>query len=427
MRDALRAGRVVLALSLLSLSGCMAPLLDPRGTAENASMLLPTDQTADRAMSALAHGDTVTAEKAALGALRRDPHDPYALLAAGLTYQATGRYGQARRYYDVIIDSRMPGTIMMPGDNGVMQPRGVLDVAKANLQLVNKLMGSGSDAQGAGAGVGAASAPPDAEADVAGRFRILKELLDQGLITPAEYQRRRSANLGALLPFSAPPPARGLERPVPPDAAVIDRLRALATAVENREMTPAAQADERGVILDALLPARPAATTLPPLPPKDMLAEAKAVGRLERLHAAGLISAEEMAGEKQALERACQAALAGKPVEGTATGLEYGAPPAAAPQPAVAATPLALAAAPGWGVSLASARSEASAARSWARLKARFPEELGHRQETTRKVHLAGRGTRWRVIVGPLASREEAAKLCRTLKLHRQACDPIPF
>ncbi len=419
------AGRIFLAITAaVVLAGCSA-LLDPNGTSADMAAMMPTDMTADRAMSALSRGDTATAEKVALGALKRNPKDAYTLLAAGLTYQATGRYDQARQYFEVIVTNQLPGSIMLPGDNGVVQPRQLVDVAKANLAVIEKITGRNRGTvfdSGHGA---AAPAPSDAEANVAGRFRIVKRLLDQGLLTPEEYTQRRNANLGALLPFSAPPPARDLERPVPPDAAVVDRLRALATAVENREMSPSAEADERGVILDALLPARPAVRALPPLPPGDMLAEGQAVGRLQRLLGAGLVTPDEATREQQALEQAYETQLAGKPVEGTATGLRYGSLPPV--QPAVSAQALGAAAGTTWGVSLSLAKSEADAAKVWERISARFPDDLSHREFTAHRIVLRSRGVRWRVVAGPLPDKEAARKLCRTLKLHRQACEPLTY
>jgi hypothetical protein len=431
MNNASRAGRIFLAVSTVAiLAGCSA-LLDPQGASEQAHLMLPTDMsgdqadTADQAMAALSRGDTATAEKAALRALQTNPKDAYALLAAGLTFQATGRYDQAKQYFDVIVSNQMPGTIMLPGENGVVQPRSLVDVAKANLAVIEKITGRSRGTMFDSGRGAAGPAPSDAETNVASRFRILKRLLDLGLLTPEEYARRRAANLGALLPFSAPPPARGLERPVPSDAAVIDRLHALATAVENREMSAAAEGEERGVILDALLPAQPAVTALPPLPPKDMLEEGQAIGRLQRMLAAGLVTPEEAAQEKAGLDHAYETQLAGAQVEGTATGLRYGSLPPV--QPAVTAQSLAAANGTTWGVSLSRVKTQAAASKEWERIRGHFPEELGSRQFTARRVDLRGGAVRWRVIAGPLTDKEQAVKLCRTLKLHRQACDPVTY
>ena len=42
------------------------------------------------------------------------------------------------------------------------------------------------------------------------RFKILRGLRDQGLVTPDEYRLRRQVNLGALMRYTNPPPASGL-------------------------------------------------------------------------------------------------------------------------------------------------------------------------------------------------------------------------
>jgi hypothetical protein len=377
---------------------------------------------ADRAWSALSRGDTSTAESQILDALRQKPQDPYALLIAGMVYQSMGQYGLARQYYQVILTNGLQGMIMMPGEGGVVRAQAIPDVARANLGVVDRILGQSESGTAAvsGAGMaegGAVAARPSAagaEANVAGRFRILKRLLDGGLITPTEYSSRRAANLGALLPLSAAPPAIGLERPVPADAQVIDRLNALKTAVAAREMLPADASAERQTILDALLPAHPAAQQPPPLPPKDMIQAADAVGRVERMREAGLVTPAEADQEKAAIKRALDTQLAQVPVSGTATGLQYDS-----------ATPIGAAATAGnWGVALAWGRTEAVAKREWTRLQARFPHELGDKQASIEEVRTS-HGKRWRVIAQPAGSQDAAQSLCRALKLHRQVCDPV--
>ena len=394
-------------------------------------LLDPTASAADRALSALSRGDTANAENFALSALRKNPKDPYALLVAGMTYQATARYDLARKYYEVILTNPTTAMMTVSGENGTVQRTPVMDIARANTAVIDKITGRSEPRSifNSGRAPGQEAAPPpvsDAETNVAGRFRILKRLLDEGLITPDEFSARRAANVGALLPLSAPVPAPSLERPIPHDNQIVDRLRALKAAVEAREMAPADQGAERAVILDGLLPAQPRARAMPPLPPKDMLDAAQAVGRLERLRAAGLITADEAGKERAALDHALQAQLAGRPVDGTATGLRYGRIPAAAPQSPVSAQPLP-AAGSAWGVSLALSKSESGAKVAWEKIKAKFPMELGDKQFVAHRIELRGKGVRWRVIAGPLDGKEAARKLCVALKLHRQSCDPALF
>ncbi|MDA8231911.1 MAG: SPOR domain-containing protein [Magnetospirillum sp.] len=395
-----------------------------------------SQEGADRAMSALARGDTANAENYALTALRKNPKDPYALLVAGLVYQTTGRYELARQYYWVIVSNRPQVSLMVPGDNGVMQPRPIIDVAQANIAVIDKITGRSTPHTSAQSGrapgeMVALPPPTDAEDNLATRFRVLKRLLADDLVTPEEYAARRNANVGALLPYSSPPPAAGLDRAAPPDAEVVDRLRALTADVEHREMSPGEASAERTVILDGLLPAKPEATAVPPLPPKDVIAEAKLVGRLERFRGQGLISTEEEAREKTAMDRAMGGAA---PAGATASGLRYAAPPdagaptALAPAAAAAGTAVQSAPAPGsWGVGLAWAGDERAGRKAWEGIKARFPEELGAKQAVVTKVALKGKRVRWRVVAGPFDSQDAAGGMCKTLKLHRQACDPTPF
>lgn len=451
MRTFSRLGRTAAAVTAMAALAACAALNDPQGS-RNTVVGLFKEDASDRAMAALTRGDNSAAERYALDALRYNSKDPVALLVAGLAYQGMGRYDLARQYYDVIITNQSPGSIIAPGDGGVAMPRSILDVARANMDAIDKITGRnvartiqgsgrppGASAVGAppfpvndpvaaarptaGGGplepIGAAVyAPPgrvtDAEANVAGRFRILKRLLDEGLITPDEFNRRRAANAGALLPFTQSVPAAGLERPLPGDEAVVRRLRDLADALEKREMSPGDHAAERTTILDALLPEKPRKLENPPMPPRDMIEAGQAVGRMERMRSAGLVSDAEAKKERAAIERSLDAQLGGARVVGTATGLRPGAPGSAGS--ATAATPT------GWGVALASSKTEEAAGKAWSTIKAKFPEQLGALD--AKFVRVEGKAVRYKVVAGPLEGKDAARKLCKTLKLHRQACDP---
>lgn len=455
-----RLGRTATAImAAAALAGC-AMTLDPQGSQHTVGSLFNQDAP-DRAMSALTRGDYSAAERHALSALRYNPRDPVALLVAGLAYQGMGRYDLARQYYEVIITNQLPGTITTPGDGGVAMPRSVVDVARANTALVDKITGRQVARSAAESGslpqASLVNAPPfpvvdrgpaplpgrpavaagpleplspvsasvtapaltEAESNVAGRFRILKRLLDENLITPEEYGRRRTANQGALLPFTAPPAAAGLERPIPGDEAVVRRLRDIGVTLETRATTPAQHAAERATILDALLPEKPRKLEAPPLPPRDLIEAGQAVGRLERMRLAGLVAADEAKRERDAIERALDTQLAGQRVTGTATGLRPGAPGATSAMAAANGTK-----ATGWGVRLATLKTEAGARSQWDRIKAKFPEELKGLEATFKKVASGEKGGRWQVIAGPVADKDAARKLCKTMKLHRQACDP---
>lgn len=459
MRALSRLGRTAAAvMTVATLAGCAA-LLDPQGTKDTVDGYV-NKGASDSAMAALSRGDNSAAERYALKALRYNSKDPVALMVAGLAYQGMGRYDLARQYYEVIISNQTPGSIMTPGDGGVVMPRSIVDVARANMAAIDKITGrlvprsiqesgrapgastvgappfpygesmnaSGGNVSGGRPLVAASQLDPispvgvgrssDAEFNVAGRFRILKRLLDEGLITPEEYSRRRNANAGALLPFTSPSGAAGLDRPIPGDEAVVVRLRDLGATLETRAITPAQHAAERGTILDALLPAQPRKLDNPPLPPRDMIEAGQAVGRVERLRGAGLVSDVEAKKEKDAIERSLDTQMAGMRVSGTATGLKAGAPGSAGPMAAPAAK------ATGWGVALTSAKTEDGARKAWEGIKAKFPEQLGAMEAQFKRTEQSGKGVRYKVIAGPVDSKDGAKKLCKTLKLHRQACDP---
>lgn len=453
MRTVSRLGRTAAAVTMMAALAACAPILDPRGTQDTVNGMVYAGAT-DASSAALTRGDFPAAERYAIAALRFNPKDPVALMNAGLAYQGMGQYDLARQYYEVIITNQVAGTVMAPGDGGVVMPRSVMDVARANMAVVDKITGRSvpRSIQESGRPTGApgVGAPPlpsvspipapgrplvsagqlepiaasgfsqpgrvsDAEANVAGRFRILKRLMDEGLVTPEEYNRRRAANAGALLPFTNPAASAGLDRPIPGDEAVSRRLRDLADALEHREMSAPEHASERTTILDALLPEKPRKLDNPAQPPKDMIEAGQAVGRVERLRAAGLVSDAEARKERDAIERSLDVQLAGQRVTGTATGLRAGAPGSAGPAASAAK-------ASGWGVALGSSKSEEGARKLWAGIKGKFPEEL-----SALDAQFKAAGSRTKVVAGPLSGKDAARKLCKTLKLHRQACDPVAF
>ena len=445
------------AIAVAVLPGC-GMLVDPTpSTKSSFRKLFDGGNYSDRALNSLTAGQLAEAERNALTALRVDPRDPYALYVAGMVYQATGRYDLARQYYQALIANQPQITIVIQSQ-GQPQVRSLIDLAQSNLTLIDRQTGryvprtaaqSGRvtepplagepqapypgalpgglppagpiSAQPLGAGGFAPAAltdpagPNAAEAAVSARFRLLKRLLDEGLITADEYGRRRAANVGALMPYAATnPPARGLDRPPPGEAEVIARLKSLSDQLEAKALTPAEQAAERGVILDALLPAQPRELEMPPAPLHNVMEAAGAVGRAERLRGAGLLQPAEAAAERAAIERQ----------------LDGGSFYAAAPAPtrhanARHAKSKGKAAAGNGGspaLILATAPSEDEARATWDKIKAKYPEELGAMNATIRQVGGGAKAPRWRVVAGPVESNAEARRLCKALKLYRQSC-----
>lgn len=449
------------AIAVAALPGC-GMLVDPTPSTRNSfRQLIDGGNYSDRALNALTAGQLAEAERNALSALRVDPRDPYALYVAGMVYQATGRYDLARQYYQALIANQPQITIVIQSQ-GQPQVRSLVDLAQSNLALIDRQTGryvprtaaqSGRviepplagepqppypgalpggmpgglppagpiSAQPLGpAGIAPAAltdpaGPNAAETAVSARFRLLKRLLDEGLITADEYGRRRAANVGALMPYAATnPPARGLDRPPPGEAEVIARLKSLSDQLEARALSPAEQAAERAVILDALLPAQPRELEMAPAPLHNVMEAASAVGRAERLHAAGLLQANEAAAERAAIERQLDG------------GSGYSA--AAAPTRHASARHVkskGKGKAGGGGspaLILATAPSEDEARATWEKIKAKYPEELGTMNAAIRQIGGGAKAPRWRVVAGPVESNAEARRLCKALKLYRQSC-----
>jgi hypothetical protein len=72
--------------------------------------------------------------------------------------------------------------------------------------------------------------------------------------------------------------------------------------------------------------------------------------------------------------------------------------------------------------SLTSERSAAEAHASFRALRAKFPNQLGGREPIVRRTDLGAKGIYYRTMVGPFASMEKAAGMCRTLKAAGGSC-----
>jgi cell division septation protein DedD len=69
-----------------------------------------------------------------------------------------------------------------------------------------------------------------------------------------------------------------------------------------------------------------------------------------------------------------------------------------------------------YAVQVASQRSAAEARASFRALRAKFPNQLGGREPIVRRTDLGAKGIYYRAMVGPFASMDKAAGMCRTLK-----------
>jgi tetratricopeptide (TPR) repeat protein len=412
-----------------------------------ASSPMKANTEAELGLAELGMGNYAVAEAHFRKALTASPKDVHALLGMGVLYQNTGQTTKAREMYEAILAIRPDASQQFVVWN-TNNTRPISEIASLNLALL--------DSSGIAAGVGAAGATAGAAGNVAGapkaaammgraapgaatemsapgvppasvmsvlseadtnvvtRFRILRSLRDEGLIAGEEYTTRRQANLGALLPLTAPPPAAGLDRPVPSAEQVAGRLRAIGRALEMRAMTVGQHAAERAIILDALMAAAPVAVSNPGQPPKGLMEAADAVRRLEALQAEGLVTSDEYARERAAIERTLQPAPSARPAvqTGDAGGAAAGAAMAKGkgPRPAV---------------HLASYRSREAADHGWTQLKRAHKDLLDKLSAEITPINLGpGKGTFYRLNAGPLVDRNVAADLCGKLKRRRQYCEP---
>lgn len=73
-------------------------------------------------------------------------------------------------------------------------------------------------------------------------------------------------------------------------------------------------------------------------------------------------------------------------------------------------------------VHLSSLRSEKAAKKEWEALKQAFPEQLSAMSPRFARTEIAQRGTFYRVLAGPLPSKQAAKQLCGALKAKKQYC-----
>jgi hypothetical protein len=70
----------------------------------------------------------------------------------------------------------------------------------------------------------------------------------------------------------------------------------------------------------------------------------------------------------------------------------------------------------GYAVQVTSERSERTAQAAFRALQTKYPNQLRGRQLIIRRADLGAAGIYYRALVGPLASAEEAKRLCSRLK-----------
>ncbi len=264
------------------------------------------------------------------------------------------------------------------------------------------------------------AADPEAQ-----RFLLLRQLVEAGLVTPEEAGTRRNANMGALLPYSAPPPAAGLGRPVAL-RDIADRLSRLSVPAAG--MPPSVRQAERDFLMDSLLPAEPALRT----PPARLDPTALATGRrrVDDLARLGLVEHDEHQREMAAII-AAERTLANtpppppppppkkKPVKKKPAIPDGGVPGATKPgdipggtQPFNPKGTL--------GLHLLSMASPTMTDKAVEALKKEYPE-LAPLEFKAVKTDIPDLGTTYRLMAGPLSG-ADAETLCRALRGKGQSC-----
>lgn len=447
-RTSLRIAAVV--LSLTSVSGC--------GALQDTGIFQPdfwgVNSTTDRGesnllaevgLAELAKGNNVKAQSYFEQALNSNPDDVQALFGLATLYQNIGQPTRARQLYESILALNPPPTDELMVWAG-KQTQPIVELASVNIHLldsgVSAPLPGGMGGQPHTAPMAMQTMTPvapmqtqpsyramqpqqptnmaepqpmfqDADLNIVARFKSLRVLLDQGLITQDEFVIRRKVNIGALLPMTTPPASTGLDRPVPAVEQVSARLNAIGRALEMRALSPAQHTAERSMILDALMPMQPSSVVNPAPPPKGLMAAADAVRRLEMLKGEDLITSDEYAKERAAIESSMQPpapkVMAGGGEMPTTLGGQ-GKATLSGFQPAV---------------HLASYRQKKAAERGWAQLAKRFSSLLGGLEHRIERVDLGNsKGVFYRLKAGPLPSNAAAKDACRQLKAKRQYCEP---
>lgn len=444
LRTSLRISTVLFAIG--GLSACAAiqesQIFQPDTWSMGTTASTNTNNQAELGLGELAKGDNFKAQGHFEKALAANPADVHAMYGLAVLYQNTGQSNRARQLYEQILAlNPMPTEEILIWAGKEAHP--VIDVAEVNLQLLGGGAMAplpGEQVQGSGQVRNAAApsqlhvqpsfpspmAQPQAVAqaepmfktedlNIVARFKTMRALLDQGLITQDEFLVRRQVNAGALLPMSSAPAATGLDRAVPGVDQISGRLRAIGRALEMRALSPAQHTSERTMILDALMPAKPASVANPAPPPKGLMEAADAVRRLEMLKEVDLITSDEYIKERAAIEGSMQPAPSA-PVSGLSGGGAAKSSAAASQSSLSGFQP---------AVHLASYRQKKAAQRGWVQLQKQFGSVLSGLTPSIERVDLGGgKGVFYRLKAGPLPSNGAAKDACRKLKAKRQYCDP---
>ena len=226
------------------------------------------------------------------------------------------------------------------------------------------------------------------------RSRRLRASRCSPLFPPLLHLSRRSAaSTGEHLRLARSCPAVLRHRP----AARLGSVPVPASSEPKETAAVAPVAREPGAPSPALAPPLLTAASVPP--PASAPSEPKEIHRV--------IVGPDGWGETD---------TSSPPALADAQGDAAPSPSSRSPMQARSGTAVEVSSGGAYAVQVASQRSAAEARASFRALRAKFPNQLGGREPIVRRTDLGAKGIYYRAMVGPFASMEKAAGMCRTLK-----------
>src|SRR6266702_2172539 len=283
-----------------------------------------------------------------------------------------------------------------------------------------------------------------AEANSAGSGERLVSREEQPVDVPAPVSARpRAVSTVPIFPDPAPAPPPGGSAVFPPGPAPL-----MQPAPGARVDSPPAASAPPANAPSANAAAASAATPAWPTPPSTMAAvpapkkirtvsiradqpsSAEPAANPPASQAAPMRPGTQQQGAKPAAGNDTNGPLSIVPSSGDTASAPVAAPRTAAAHPVPLNKPVAnetasaapVASSGGYAVQLSSQGSEAEAQSSFRALQAKYPNLLGGREPIVRRADLGEKGVYYRAMVGPFASKEQAADLCSNLNAAGGSC-----